>query len=140
MRRVLLVASAALVAAVLAAPPAGATTPTERKLQRQVSVLSKDVKTLKKQVKKLNTDLNNVTNGLVALNLCVAAATADALQGTWAKFPTAGFPTEPTVNDLNACSSFRVQRAANQPTTNVLQAIINIFRSTAFRAAISIFS
>jgi hypothetical protein len=65
-----------------AAPPS----PTEKKLLKDVRALQTKVKALQADVKKLNTRAGNieeVAGTAILIELCSAAITADALQGTW---------------------------------------------------------
>jgi hypothetical protein len=108
-------------------------TPTEKKLNGQVATLQKQVKALQKQVK----DLQNVVSGTLAINVCSAAITADALQGTWAavnaREQSAGllpiFPVESAVNDASACTAAKVTRTptANPPNLTAFKALLSIF-------------
>jgi hypothetical protein len=123
-------AVAAIVASLVLAAPANAATPTERRLQKQVNVLKKDVKALKTQTR----NLTSAVNALAALVVCTDAATADALQGTWAKIEqhegtgTSLFGPQQPISDLDACRDLQITRASSQPTVSVLQAIVNFFR------------
>ncbi|MGB2953110.1 MAG: hypothetical protein WBB74_06930 [Gaiellaceae bacterium] len=124
MRRAFTAAVVVLVALVLAGP-ASSTTPTEKKLQAQVKTLQKQVKTLQKQMATAQV----LILGSIYYTGCTAAATADALQGTWAKVtPTSPFPSEPSVNDYNTCqNAFKISRQNNTATTLVLQSVIDFF-------------
>ena len=55
-------------------------TPTEKALQKQITALNTQVKTLKKQV----TDARDAASASILLSLCSDAVTADEFQGTWA--------------------------------------------------------
>jgi hypothetical protein len=142
-RSALVAATIILVCFALAAPAgAVAPTPTEKKLQAQVTVLQKQVKTLQTQVKKAQkdiTDLQDVVTGALAINVCSAAITADALQGTWAavnaREQSLGqapiFATETAVNDSSACTAAKVTRqpTANPPNLTVFKSLLAIFSS-----------
>ncbi|MDQ2983763.1 MAG: hypothetical protein M3R70_07540 [Actinomycetota bacterium] len=131
MKRAVTTAMVLLVTLVLAAP-AGATTPTERKLAKQIKVLQKQVKTLKKDVL-LAHDL-----GLIGIWMagCTAAAAADAFQGTWKTIDPSGvkFGAQQPVNDYVACQALResqitaVTRSPNVATVSVFQTILNAFK------------
>jgi hypothetical protein len=118
-----------VVASLALAGPAGAATPTEKRLTRQVTALQKDVKALKKQV----AELNLLAGGLAALTFCNAAITADAFQGTWAVLDqkTGGTPVGPqqTVNDSGACNAFSIPRSsAAPPNLNSFHAFMRILQ------------
>ena len=100
----------------------------------QFKALSKKVTKLQKQV----TTLQNVIGAAFAYDVCLTAATADALQGTWIfankGMSTPTFPSTSTgsaVNDLKACDAFQIPRQLpsvdTAPSTAVFQALINIF-------------
>jgi hypothetical protein len=144
MRQVLAVAAFAAVGLLLAAPPAGAGAakgPTLRSLQAQITSLQKQVKTLKKRV---STD-ENIIDATLAYSVCSTAVTADTFQDTWtgldAYFPAHSLPpyfgAQTPVNDYQACGVFSVVRAHNQrpPTTNVLRALLDIFKPSSSAAA-----
>lgn len=142
MKTVLLTTIAALVAATALAAPASAATPSERRLARQVKTLQRQVTTLNRQVRTLQRqmrEVNSVAAGGIIFGACMAAATADAFQGTWETIDqvavTAGqaekYPPQTAVTDpLNSCQTLEIQRQANTvpPTTNVFAALLNIFR------------
>jgi hypothetical protein len=119
-----------IASALVLAAPAGATTPTEKRLQGQVKTLQKQVKALQKSV----VGLQRFANFEAALIVCSDAATEDAFQGTWAAIEkhdatgTTQFGVQQPADDLKACASLKVQRAPAQPTTSVLQSIVNIFK------------
>jgi septal ring factor EnvC (AmiA/AmiB activator) len=143
MRGTLVLAVVLLMSFVLTASAgAAAPTPAEKKLQGQVTTLNKQVTSLNKTVKKLQTqvkDLQNVVSGALAINICSAAITADALQGTWAavnareqatgQLPI--FAAESAVNDASACTAAKVTRAptANPPNLTPFKALLSIFQS-----------
>ena len=130
MRRSLALA-AVLALGLVSAAPAGATGPTLRSLQAQITSLQKQVKTLQKQVK---TD-RNFALGSFVYSGCAWAVTADALQNTWTtldqKFgaPPVFGPQTP-LDDYATCQSFKIVRAQTQipPTASVFQALLNIFK------------
>jgi hypothetical protein len=79
----------ALVAAVAFAATAWSSappTPTEKKLQREVTLLQSQVKALQKTDKTVEKDISTLqlaVAGVALLGACDVAITADALQGTW---------------------------------------------------------
>lgn len=126
------IAAGVIVASLALAGPAGAATPTEKRLQKQVTTLQKDVKALKKKV----TELERLDNLLAALTFCSAAITADALQSTWAVLDQkAGGPLigpQQAVNDGGLCNAFMISRSgASPPNLEVFHAF---FRILAFRS------
>jgi hypothetical protein len=141
MKRTLLVGTILLAGFVMTAPAGGAgaaaPSPAEKKLQTQVKLLQTQVKTLQKQVKQLQ----QVVSGTLAVSVCSAAITADALQGTWAAVNTREqainaslppvFPTESAVNDASACNAAKVTRqpTANPPNLTPFKALLSIFQS-----------
>jgi len=134
----------ALIAACALAAPAAAATPTERQLARQIKVMQRQIKVLQGQVKKLQTrtrTVEGVASGALIFGACLAAATADAFQGTWETIdrnaasdspPTPDqYPAQaPVADPLNSCQVLETQRqpGAVPPTTNVFAALLNIFR------------
>ncbi len=76
----------------------------------QVAKLQKQVAALQKQVKKLSSEIKDV-RGQVVLNFegdtCLAAQTADVVQGTWLAFDQAlgrtSFGPQTQVSDYNNC-------------------------------------
>jgi hypothetical protein len=141
MRRVLTAAFVLCLALALSAP-AMAATPSAKKMAAQIRVLQKQVKALQKQVKKTNTTLGQTEAVAVVALLyggCNSAATADAFQGG----NPAAYGTTP-VADYNACSDLSrftgttVARQPNQPTVNVFQALLNVFKpSGGIRASLA---
>jgi hypothetical protein len=137
MRQVLAIATAASLGLVIAVSPAGAGAtkgPTLRSLQKQISVLQKQVKALKKRA-------TNDEDGIVlslAYTACSTAATADTFQDTWtgldgyfaAHTLPAYFGAQTALNDYQACTVFKVVRAHNQhpPTTSVQRALLDLFK------------
>jgi hypothetical protein len=134
-KRIIVFVAATAILAFAAAGPAGATSArsTKSPTLAQFNALSKKVTALQKQVKTLTTDVNL----LAAYDVCLTAATADALQGTWI-FVNKGssiFPTTSTggsaINDLQACSAFRIARQLpstdTAPSTAVFSALTGLF-------------
>ncbi len=134
MRRTFAIGVVLLAGLVLTAP-ASAATPTEKRLQKQVTALQKQVKKLQKDV----TQLRGIVGGALAIQVCSTAITADALQSTWAAVNAREasqarppvFTTESAVNDAGACTAAKVTRAptANQPNLNPFKALLSIFAS-----------
>jgi outer membrane murein-binding lipoprotein Lpp len=133
---------AALVAVTALAAPASSATPSERRLARQVKTLQRQVTTLNRQYQALQRRVRvveSVAAGGIIFAACNAAATADALQGTWETIDQLAvgvgqpekYPPQTAIADpLNSCRSLEIQRAANTvpPATNVFAALLNIFR------------
>jgi len=142
MRQVLVVATVASVALLLAASPAGATQtkgPTLKSLAAQIKGLQKQVTTLKKRVV---TD-EDFMSATLAYSVCSTAVTADVIQDTFTGLDaghlnggTAYFGPQTPVNDYTACSGFQIVRAHNQspPNTNVMRALLDIFKVRSFAA------
>jgi uncharacterized protein YoxC len=95
-------------------------------LAAQVKSLQATVKTLQADVKKNTTDINTVGNFAGVLEMCQAALTADALQGTWAivdqilvaSCKPAAFGPQALVNDFGACAVFNnIPHAIGSPPT-----------------------
>jgi hypothetical protein len=134
-KRIIVFVVATAILAFAAAGPAGAKSAraTKSPTLAQFNALSKKVTALQKQVK----TLTNFAEGLAAYDICLTAATADALQGTWifvnkgsALFP----PTSTTgsaINDLQACSAFKISRQLpstdTAPSTAVFSALTSLF-------------
>jgi hypothetical protein len=134
-RRILVFVAATAILAFAAAGPAGARSEAKSPTLAQFKALSKKVTTLQKQVKTLELDINI----LAAYDVCLTAATADALQGTWifVNKTTSVFPSTSTggaaINDLQACSAFRIPRQLpstdTAPSTAVFSALTGLFGS-----------
>ncbi|TML65096.1 MAG: hypothetical protein E6G22_03010 [Actinobacteria bacterium] len=134
MKRIIVFVVATAMLALAATGPAGAAPArTKTPTLAQFNALSKKVTTLQKQVKLLSTDVNI----LAAYDVCLTAATADALQGTWI-FVNKGssvFPTTSTggsaISDLQACSAFKIARQLpstdTPPSTAVFSALTGLF-------------
>jgi hypothetical protein len=133
-KRIIVFVAATAILAFAAAGPAGATSAKAKSpTLAQFNALSKKVTTLQKQVKTLNGDLNI----LAAYDVCLTAATADALQGTWifVNKGSALFPTTSTsgsaISDLQACSAFKISRQLpstdTAPSTTVFSALTSLF-------------
>jgi hypothetical protein len=133
---------AALVAVTALAAPASAATPSQARLARQVKTLQRQVTTLNRQVRTLQRQMREVQSvaaGGIIFTACNAAATADALQGTWDTIDQLAtavgqperYPPQTAIADpLNSCQNLEIQRAPNTvpPATNVFAALLNIFR------------
>jgi len=141
MRQVLVVATVASVALLLAASPAGATQtkgPTLKSLAAQIKGLQKQVTTLKKRVV---TD-EDFMSATLAYSVCSTAVTADVFQDTFTGLDAGHinaapyFGAQTPVNDYTACSGFQIVRAHNQspPNTNVMRALLDIFKVRSFAA------
>jgi hypothetical protein len=114
--------------------PAGAATPTERKvaaLQRQVKTLQRSVTTLRRQVR----DLNLVASFALNYEVCLTAATADALTGTWSVIDAVAqtaqgrthFGQQLPVNDIGSCDRLRVRRqTTGVPSTGVFSSLTTL--------------
>jgi hypothetical protein len=132
-KKILVFVVATALLAFAAAGPAGAKSQAKSPTLAQFKALSKKVTTLQKQVKLLNQDINI----LAAYDVCLTAATADAFQGTWifVNKGTTVFPTTSTggaaINDLQACSAFRIPRQLpstdTAPSTAVFSALTGLF-------------
>jgi hypothetical protein len=146
MRRTLVVGMILLAGFVMTAPAGGgqaaAPSPVEKKMQAQLKALQTQVKTLQTQMKKAQKDIKNlqaVVSGTLAVSVCSAAITADALQGTWAAVNAREqltgqqpiFTTESAVNDASACTAAKVTRTptANPPNLTAFKALLSIFQS-----------
>jgi uncharacterized protein YlxW (UPF0749 family) len=129
---------------VLAAPAFAATpTPTEKKLQAEVATLQKkipamqkQITTLQKQVKTLQTQMKTVGNVLSAeidYSICSNAATADALQQTWATINISATgaifgAAESAANDAGSCQSWKITRqASGVPNLLVFKALLALW-------------
>jgi outer membrane murein-binding lipoprotein Lpp len=126
------IVAGAVVASLALAGPASAATPTERKLQREVNTLKRDVAALKTQVRQLRNGfgtgenqqlgvvgLNEVFGLLAVLQFCSTALSADAFKATWAVMDQKpGGPTigpQQDVNEGGACNAMQVTRSSASP-------------------------
>ena len=143
MRQVLVLATLVTVALLVVAPPAGAGAskgPTLQSLQAQFTSLQKQVKKLKKTV----AQDENIVGLTLAYAVCSTAVTADTFQDTFtgldSYFAAHSLPpyfgTQTPVNDYQACPPFSIVRAHNQnpPNTNILRALLDIFKPRSFAA------
>jgi outer membrane murein-binding lipoprotein Lpp len=143
LKTALMTTIAALVAVTALSAPVSAATPSERRLARQVKTLQRQVTLLNRQVRTLRNQMRTVENvaaGGVVFGACMAAATADAFQGTWETIDRVGAglpapvdqygPQTAITDPLNSCQRLEIQRQPNTvpPTTNVFAALLNIFR------------
>jgi hypothetical protein len=127
---------------------AGAPSPAEKKLQRDVKTLQGQVKTLQGDVKKLKTgvsDSEDLALGIALVGICETVSTADALQGTWqvtdqlnvaTKAGTTAFGPQVPVSDLiggqSVCQSLGVPRTQTlPPSTASFTALLAIFQRSA---------
>ena len=115
--------------------------PTLRSLQAQIKTLQKQVKTLKKQ--------ETATENLAVVGVALSACSTPRSRPTHCRTPGPGStgtsrrtrcrrssgPRRP-VNDYSLCSVFSVVRAHNQspPNTNILRALLDIFKARSFAA------
>jgi len=114
---------------------ASAATPAQRiaKLEKQVKTLQATVKKQQTTLTKQQKSLNQVAAAAFTVDLCVLAATTDALQSTWTALDQAGgtsiFGAQQTIGDLNACSDLKITRQGirNPPTVSVFSAIVGLF-------------
>jgi len=118
------------------------TTPAEKQLQKQITALQGQVKTLKKQV----TTAQQTAAAGILLSLCSDAVTADEFQGTWAALdqfysstngrPLVGPQTTVTgtVGSQDVCALLQITRSrgATPPSLAPFQ---QIFSGTAARYA-----
>jgi hypothetical protein len=121
-----------VVASLALAGPAGAATPTEKRLTKQVTALQKDVKALKTQVQQLTQVMNVVT----AFAICSTALSADALQGTWVTLDqkpggTAVGPQQ-AVNDAGACQDLGVARGASATNLTAFHSLLRLVSFSSF--------
>jgi hypothetical protein len=134
-KRIIVFVAATAILAFAAAGPAGAKSArsTKSPTLAQFTALSKKVTKLQKQVTTLTADLN----ALAVYDVCLTAATADALQGTWI-FVNKGatvFPTTSTggsaISDVEACSLLKIPRQLpstdTAPSTAVFSALTGLF-------------
>lgn len=137
MRRMLTIGAVVLAGLVLAAPAFAATpTPTEKKLQTEVAALQKKITTLQKQVTTLQKQMKTVGNVLsaeIAYSICSNAATADALQQTWATLNVSATgaifgAAESPVNDIGSCQSWKITRQpSGVPNLTVFKALLALW-------------
>jgi hypothetical protein len=110
-------------------------------LQKQITALQKQVKTLKKRVA---FDESGIGAAL-AYSACSTAVTADTFQDTWTGLDsyfvghpplTAYFGAQTPLNDYQTCGALRIVRAHNQhpPTTSVHRALLDLFKSSSAAA------
>ena len=143
MRQVLALSTVATVV-LLVASPAGAGAakgPTLKSLAAQVKSLQTQVTKLKKQVKADE----NIQALTLAYAVCATAVTADTFQDTFTGLDgyfasqlakPAYFGAQTPVNDYQSCPAFSIVRAHHQnpPNTNILRALLDIFKPRAFAA------
>ena len=142
MRQVLVLAAVVAVVLLVALPAGAASTkgPTLKSLQAQIKSMQKQVTTLKKRVV-AGESLQGLT---LAYAVCEAAVTADTFQdtftGLYGYFAGRSLPpyfgTQTPVNDYQSCPAFSIVRAHNQspPNTNILRALLDIFKPRSFAA------
>ena len=137
MRRMLAVGVVLAVGLVLAAPAfAAPPTPTEKKLQAEVTALQKKLPAMQKQITTLQKQVKTLTTVLsaeIAYSICSNAVTADALQQTWAAVNISSTcaifgVAESPVNDIGSCQSWKITRAAaGVPNLTVFKALIALW-------------
>ena len=131
------ITAAAFAGLFLFAGVASAATPTQRiaKLEKQVKALQATVKKQQTTLTKQQKTINQVTAAAFTVDLCMLAATTDAIQSTWAALDqamgTSVFGPQQTIGDLNACSDLQITRQGirNPPNVSVFSAIIGLFSS-----------
>jgi hypothetical protein len=134
-KRIIVFVAATAILAFAAAGPAGAKSAPAKKSPTlaQFNALSKKVTKLQTQVK----TLTGAFNVLAVYDVCLTAATADALQGTWI-FVNKGatvFPSTSTggsaISDVDACSLLKISRQLpstdTAPSTTVFSALTSLF-------------
>src|SRR5262245_45269825 len=139
MKKALAVAAVASLAIVPVAGASASKGPTLRSLQAQIKTLQKQVKALKKQT----TLAEDVAVASLAYGACSTAVTADTFQDTFAgvegHFSHTGtyFGAQTPVSDYQTCGALQIVRAHNQspPTTSVLAALLDLFKSSGSVAA-----
>ena len=120
------IAAGVILVSLALAGPAGAATPTERRLQRDVAALKRDVATLKRQVK----ELQEYAGVLTAFSVCSTAISADGLQATWAILdqkpggPVVG--PQQAVNDAGACQGLGVARGASAANLTAFHGLLRL--------------
>jgi hypothetical protein len=129
----ILVASAVLSAPAYAAKPS----PTELRLQAEVTALTKKVNAQQKTITTLQknvTTLNNAVGATIDYALCSTAVTADAFQQTWAvvNLSSTGAifgAAEAPATDPGSCKSWKITRAATgtPPNLTVFKALLALF-------------
>ena len=130
------VAAAALVAAV----PASAATPTDRK----IATLQKQVRTLQRDVRRLRTQVNearSATQAAILLSFCSTAITADTFQATWQVIDqVAGraiFGAQQAVREPGICSALQVPRPQPvPPTVSPFTALLRFVNQRSARASL----
>ena len=120
----------ALAVLFVAAAPAMAQTPTDRKiaaLQRQVTALTKQVATLKKQVAFANSEVAANYYG----DACSDAATAWLFQSTWGTIdktqPNPIFGTQVPFKDRSSCSKINIDGISitqTPPSVNIFNDLL----------------
>jgi hypothetical protein len=121
-------------------------TPVEKKLQKDVTVLKAQVKALQANVKKAKTlasDAQDIALGVLVLDACSTALTADGLQGTWQvidQFSAATqagktyfgpqTPVSDAIGGQPICQLINVPRSqALPPTVAPFRALLGLFQT-----------
>lgn len=146
MKRVIAVCACVAVAAyATAAWSSAGATPVEKNLQRQITALQAQVKTLKKQT----AQAQDIGAAAVLLTACTDAVTADAFQGTWSvvdqlsaatqagkTYFGAQTPLTATVGGQDVCAAIQVARSqAVPPAVTPYQQLLAALTSRAARFA-----
>lgn len=134
---------AVLLAGLVMTASALAATPTEKKLQAEVAALQKKIPAMQKQITTLQTQvktlqkndktLSNVLSAEIDYSLCSNAATADAIQQTWATINISATgaifgAAESAVNDAKSCESWKITRqASGVPNLGVFKALLALW-------------
>ena len=102
----------------------------------QVTAMQKQIETLQSQVKVLQKNdktLSNVLGAEIDYSICSNAATADALQQTWATLNISATgaifgASEAAVNDTGSCQSWKVTRQpSGVPNLGVFKALLTLW-------------
>ena len=105
---------------------------------KQIATLQKLVKTLQKTVKaqqKAIKQANELAVAAIAVEVCLAGVTADALQSTWTTVDQAlgspAFGPQQTIGDGGFCNALQITRQGirTPPTTAAFSAIVALTQS-----------
>jgi Skp family chaperone for outer membrane proteins len=134
---------AVVLASLVVAAPAFGGTATEKKLEAEVAALQKKIPAMQKQItalqkqvktlQKNDKTLGNVLSAEIDYSICSNAATADALQQTWATLNISSTgaifgAAESAVNDTGSCQSWKVTRqASGVPNLGVFKALLTLW-------------
>ena len=138
MRRMLAVGVVLVVGLVFSTSAfSAAPTPTEKKLQAQMTALTTKVNAQQKTIDTLSkkvTTLTNVLSAEIDYSICSNAVAADAIQQTWATVNISSTgaifgAAESPVNDIGSCKSWKITRAAaGVPNLTVFKALIALWQ------------